>query len=166
MSKVKWTKELLEKIVPECYSYAEVLRRVGLKTMGTLIKKLNEFNIDYSHFTGQGWNKYGHPSFGNSGKALTSVLDKNSSLPSSKVKERLLNNHLKENKCEVCGITEWQGSPIICELHHINGDTTDNRIENLQILCPNCHSQTDNFRRRNVKKVMSTQEETSDVNVG
>ena len=170
MSKVKWTKELLEKIVPECYSYAEVLRRVGLKPMGsnpkTLIKKLNEFNIDYSHITGQGWNKYGHPSFGNSGKALTSVLDKNSFLPSSKVKERLLNNHLKENKCEVCGITEWQGSPIICELHHINGDTTDNRIENLQILCPNCHSQTDNFRRRNVKKVVSTQKETSDVNVG
>ena len=73
---------------------------------------------------------------------------------------------MKENKCEVCGITEWQGAPIICELHHINGDTTDNRIENLQILCPNCHSQTDNFRRRNVKKVMSAQEETFDVEVG
>ena len=61
MKKVNWTKELLQEIVPKCYSYAEVLRTLGLKPMGsnpkTLIKKLNEFNVDYSHFTGQAWNK-------------------------------------------------------------------------------------------------------------
>ena len=54
-------------------------------------------------------------------------------------------------KCEKCGLSEWQGEPLICELHHINGDSTDNRIENLIILCPNCHSQTDNFRSKNRK---------------
>ena len=73
---------------------------------------------------------------------------------------------LKENRCEICGITEWQGKSIQCELHHINGNPTDNRIENLQILCPNCHSQTDNFRSRNRTKVLSAQEETLEVEVG
>jgi 5-methylcytosine-specific restriction endonuclease McrA len=68
---------------------------------------------------------------------------------------------------EKCGLSEWQGNPLVCELHHINGDSTDNRIENLQILCPNCHSQTDNFRSRNRnRKVMSAQEETSEVEAG
>lgn len=150
MKKVNWSKELLEEIVPQCYSYAEVLRRLGLKTYGsnpkTLKKKLNEFNVDYSHFTGQGWQVYGHPKFGCAGKPLEKVLDVNSSLSSGAVRKRLLKNKIKENKCECCGISEWQGKPIQCELHHINGITTDNRIENLIMLCPNCHSQTDNFR--------------------
>ena len=169
MKRVNWTKELLESIVPECASFAEVLKRVNLKPHGsnpkTLRKKLQEFNVDYSHFTGQGWNVFGHQSFGNSGKPLEAVLDINSSLRSSNVRRRLINNHIKENKCELCGISEWNGKPIICELHHMNGDTTDNRLENLQLLCPNCHSQTDNFRSRN-KKGMSAQKEISEVEVG
>lgn len=57
----------------------------------------------------------------------------------------MLKEGYKENKCEICGITEWLGNPIVCQLHHIDGDNTNNTIENLQILCPNCHSQTDNY---------------------
>lgn len=158
MKKVEWTKELLNEIVPNCTSYSEVLRKVGLKPLGsnpkTLKKKLDEFNIDYSHFTGQGWNKYGHPRFGNSGKTLSAVLDINSSLSTASVRKRLLNNKIKSNVCEICGISEWNGLPIVCELYHINGDSTDNRIENLQMLCPNCHSQTDNYCGKNIKKMV------------
>lgn len=158
MKKVEWTKELLNEIVPKCTSYSEVLRKIGLKPLGsnpkTLKKKLDEFNIDYSHFTGQGWNKYGHPKFGNSGKPLSAVLDVNSSLSTANVRKRLLNNKIKSNVCEICGISEWNGFPIVCELHHINGDSTDNRIENLQMLCPNCHSQTDNYCGKNIKKMV------------
>lgn len=157
MKKVEWSKELLEKVVPDCTSYSEVLRKLGLKPLGsnpkTLRKKLDEFKVDYSHFTGQGWNKYGHPKFGNAGNPLRAVLSVNSSLSTHNVRKRLLNNKLKENVCEICGITEWNGQPIICELHHINGDSTDNRLENLQMLCPNCHSQTDNYCGKNIKKV-------------
>ena len=67
----------------------------------------------------------------------------------------------KRCQCECCGNTEWNNKPIPLELHHINGDSTDNRIENLQLLCPNCHAQTDNYRRRNTNK--SALEETPNV---
>ncbi|WP_375478716.1 HNH endonuclease [uncultured Jatrophihabitans sp.] len=51
----------------------------------------------------------------------------------------------------MCGLVEWLGAPISLALDHINGDPTDNRFENLRILCPNCHAQTDTWCRRNVK---------------
>jgi hypothetical protein len=65
------------------------------------------------------------------------------------IKRRLLNAGLKENHCEECGITEWQGEPLNMALHHINGDGTDNRLENIKFLCPNCHAQTPNYGGRN-----------------
>ena len=65
------------------------------------------------------------------------------------MKARLLLAGMKERKCEHCGLTEWQGRPVAFELHHINGDGLDNRLENLLLLCPNCHSQTDTWGGRN-----------------
>lgn len=67
---------------------------------------------------------------------------------SYKLKNKLINAGLKENKCECCGITNWRGKPINFELHHIDGNSSNNSLSNLQILCPNCHSQTDNFRSK------------------
>ena len=64
------------------------------------------------------------------------------------LRQRLIVNGLKENKCEICGITEWQNKPITIQLHHIDGNRDNNTLENLQMLCPNCHSQTHNFCRR------------------
>jgi HNH endonuclease len=67
------------------------------------------------------------------------------------VKGRLIKAGLKENRCEICGITEWLGKPLNMELHHVNGDGADNRLENLQLLCANCHSQTDNWGGRGAR---------------
>lgn len=69
------------------------------------------------------------------------------------VKVRLLTEGLKQNRCEVCGLTEWLGKPLSMALHHVNGDGRDNRLENLQLLCPNCHSQTDNFSGRGRRRL-------------
>ena len=67
----------------------------------------------------------------------------------SHLKARLLKEGLKENRCEKCGITEWVGKPLSMQLHHINGDGQDNRLENIIFLCGNCHSQTDTYGGRN-----------------
>jgi DNA-binding CsgD family transcriptional regulator/5-methylcytosine-specific restriction endonuclease McrA len=67
------------------------------------------------------------------------------------LKCRLLGAGLKENRCELCGIDTWLGAPLSLALHHVNGDGLDNRLENLQLLCPNCHSQTENFSGRKMR---------------
>lgn len=68
------------------------------------------------------------------------------------LKGRLIKAGLKENRCEICGITEWRGKPLNMELHHRNGDGNDNRLENLQLLCGNCHAQTDNWGGRGMER--------------
>jgi transcriptional regulator with XRE-family HTH domain len=65
------------------------------------------------------------------------------------LKNRLLKEGLKENRCEICGITTWMGKPVNMQLHHVNGDGSDNRLKNIQFLCGNCHSQTDTYGGRN-----------------
>lgn len=67
------------------------------------------------------------------------------------LKTKLVRSGLKDWKCEGCGITEWLGNPAPLQLDHINGIKSDNRIENLRILCPNCHALTPTFCGRNKK---------------
>ena len=74
------------------------------------------------------------------------------------IKERLIKLGLKENRCEVCGISDWLGRPLSLPLHHVNGDGGDNRLENLQLLCPNCHSQTTNFGGRKRRRADGVEE--------
>lgn len=67
----------------------------------------------------------------------------------SKVKAKLIEAGLKENKCEECGISEWNGKPLVMHLDHVNGKSDDHRLDNLRMLCPNCHSQTETYAGKN-----------------
>lgn len=111
---------------------------------------IKDNNIDVSHFSSEPWNK---------GKKIRSekyylsdihelLVENSPHKNTTKLKEHLFSCGLKIKKCEICGLED---SSIVLELHHINGDPTDNRICNLQILCPNCHSKTSNFRGKNTR---------------
>lgn len=69
-----------------------------------------------------------------------------------KLKKRLLANNLLKNKCGICGIEEWQNKLLNMELHHKDGDSRNHNLENLQMICPNCHAQTINYRAKNINK--------------
>lgn len=71
---------------------------------------------------------------------------------SNKLRIKLLTENLKEYQCESCGFTTWRGNPIPLEVHHVDGDKTNNELCNLQLLCPNCHAQTSTYRGKNIKK--------------
>jgi 5-methylcytosine-specific restriction endonuclease McrA len=68
------------------------------------------------------------------------------------IKHRLMRAGLLQNRCEQCGLSEWRGKPLIAHIDHINGIKNDHRLENLRMLCPNCHSQTETYSGHNVKR--------------
>ena len=79
---------------------------------------------------------------------LTEYLKNSKDIQTNKVRIKLLEEGYKEYKCECCGLTTWLNEPIPLELHHKDGDRTNNTLENFQLLCPNCHALTSNYRGR------------------
>lgn len=149
MGKRTWTNEQFTNAVKKSYSYAGVCRELNISSKGGNLKTVREtikkLALDKSHFTGMRWNKgktsKDHPSIKK--KDISEILVNNSKNSSSTVRKRLILEGLKEERCECCGRSEWMGIKIPLELHHINEDHYDNRLENLLILCPNCHALTD-----------------------
>ena len=90
------------------------------------------------------------------GMPLEQLLDRGGSR--ANVKARLLRAGLLQNRCEVCGIEQWQGRRLAMHIDHINGIHNDHRLENLRILCPNCHSQTTTYGGRNARRQKALQE--------
>ena len=113
----------------------------------TLNNYLKKMGIEYSgNQSGKGFTKV------KKRWSLEEYLQNSSDIQTFKVKTRILEEGIKEHKCECCGLSEWLGQPIPLELHHIDGDRTNNVLSNYQLLCPNCHSFTDNYRGKNAKK--------------
>ena len=154
--KRKWNESQLKNAVRGSKSYRQVLYKLGLVEAGgnyeQIKKYIKEYNFDISHFTGKVWNK-GLKGIGKPRLQLKEILVQNSHYQSFKLKKRLFVARIKKQECEECGWKKKNSDGYLpLELDHINGDHLDNRLENLRVLCPNCHSLKPNHRGRNIGK--------------
>lgn len=161
MKKIKYTKELLEPLVKESKSVADVIRKLGLVDKGgnfkTIGQHLINFKLDMSHFTGQGWSKGLTYETSESvrkkiDKQRTLKLIKNIRIRSESL-HRLVKETGKKYQCEECnnnGI--WNNKFLKLHIDHKDGDNMNNEITNLRYLCPNCHSQTDTYCSKNKRE--------------
>ena len=133
-------------------SMADLLRRVGLVARGDNYRvmkgRLIRLGLDPAALPGFAWSK---------GRAfvrmpLQDMLVRGKHVPGPTLIQRLLEAGIFERVCEACDLPEWLGQPIPLEIDHINGDHDDNQLENLRLLCPNCHAQTDTYRGRNIRR--------------
>lgn len=137
----------LRKIVQECCSMRELLRRLGYRSSGdnknTRRKYLDAHGIDISHFTGMASNyivRTPENTFVINGDATQAV-----------VRRMYLSGNYSEYCCAICGLGPiWNGNPLNFRLDHINGINNDHRLENLRWICPNCNSQLPTFAGRNI----------------
>lgn len=141
-------------LIKESENINQVCKKLNKRATNNNYKKIQDiiekYNIDISHFnaTNSQTNKSikytDQEIFRNNGRVYNTNL----------LKKRLFNNDHKEYKCEKCGLDSWLGENIVLQIHHINGNRYDNTLENLLILCPNCHSQTNNFCSSKNKKIL------------
>lgn len=110
-------------------------------------ERINKLNIDTSHFVGRKSKQASPPRY-----SMEEILVENSKYGNiGRLKKRLVRNGLLEYKCTKCGNTGfWNNKPLVLQLEHKNGIHNDHRLENLEFLCPNCHSQTDTYSGRNI----------------
>lgn len=153
--------EELQEILDNSSSFSEVLQKVGLKTSSstvTLKRIIAEYGLSTNKLEGNRYKREHEliPKTSNNTYDLESKLHKEVKTSSHKLKLKLIESGLKEHKCEICGLSEWLGKPIKLQLHHIDGDHLNNELSNLQILCPNCHSMTDNFGVYNSRRFKET----------
>lgn len=152
--RIRYQKYLLAKVVKDSISFAEVINRLGLVCSGSSYKTvkghISFYNIDISHFLGKGHLK-GKKHQWSREMPLSQLLTKNSKHSRGNIKRRLIKEGIFKYECSICGLSEWRNEPLSLHIDHINGISDDNRLENLRLLCPNCHSQTDNFAGRNVR---------------
>ena len=153
----KYDKEWLEELCKDSYSYAEVLTKAGRKQGGgaqaTLKRKIEEFDIDISHFTGQLWSKSPNQQDNKISReqySLEEIFISNSPVTQKVMRGYVERHKLIEYRCENCGCDgHWQDGIISLEIDHIDGDNTNNQLSNLRYLCPNCHALTDTYRGKN-----------------
>ena len=132
-------------------SFARVLVKLGLRPGGNQVRlrrRISELGLDTSHMKGQGWSR--GETFPARLKPVEPYLVEGHLTSTDRLKKRLIRQGLKEARYEECDLTSWQGAPVPLELDHVNGRRDDNRLENLRLICPNCHAQTSTYRGRNI----------------
>lgn len=154
--KRSFTDEEFIEAVKSSMSIRKTLIKLGLVPSGNSYrvfhKAREKLGVSSAHFLGQGYLKGKTHNYLNK-RPIQEYLKKNISCSSHHLRKRLIKEGLKENKCELCGSKPlWNDMKLVMHLDHINGDKTDNRIENLRLLCPNCHSQTSTYCGKNKGK--------------
>lgn len=138
-----------KKVVSKSISIRQVLINLGYAPKGgnyrTIKNRISKLNISTSHFLGKGANK--GQTFGPK-RPLKDYLLNKFSIKSISLKKRLINEKLLKKECSNCKNSTWLGNSIPLEIDHIDGNHENNNLENLRLLCPNCHSLTPTFRRR------------------
>lgn len=150
-------------VVKSVQSYAGAIKRFGLpidngSSNRWIREQIRRLKLDISHFTGQAHLKGKTHNWGVK-TDLKDILVKDSTYNCGRsLKKRLLAANLIVYECALCLIKEWNGKALVLHLDHINGDHCDNRIGNLRLLCPNCHSQTDTYAGKNMKSAKTKEE--------
>lgn len=147
----KYTLDQLKMAVKESKNYKELCLKLGNSGRGGnrtfIANKLRKLGISTNHFNKGAWNK----GLTYTKKCTESYLHQYSDTNSHSLKLRLLKEGYFKEQCSKCYLSSWLGGKMPLELNHINGVHTDNRLENLEIICPNCHSQTSNYRGKKNK---------------
>jgi 5-methylcytosine-specific restriction endonuclease McrA len=150
----KWSDELLRDAVKRCISQAEVLRALGIYVGGTnyetVKRRIKDLGLDTSHWLGAGHLK-GKTHNWLPARPLADILHRGTRYQTARLKRRLLKAGLLKAVCGNCGLSEWMGKPIPLELDHIDGDRENNSLDNLQLICPNCHALTQTYRGKNTR---------------
>lgn len=154
MTRYKYTETQLRDAISSSLSIAQVLSKLGIIAAGgnyhTIKLRIRKLNIDTSHFKSQGWNK--GLKFPDKTRPISEYLNNERAIGSDRLRRRLIREGLFQPCCAMCNLANWLGNPIPLELDHINGNRIDNVIENLRLLCPNCHALTPTYRGRNRSK--------------
>lgn len=154
-----WTDDELVRAVSTSRSMAETIRRLGLVPLGgnyrTIRGAILRLGLDRSHWLGQAWRRHQRGG-GRAPRPLEQLLVHGSEYTDrGLLKRRLIAAGLLRYACGECGSDSWRGRPLSLHLHHVNGSDNDNRLANLQLLCPNCHSQTPSYCGRNKGKALA-----------
>jgi hypothetical protein len=153
----KYTKEQLIEAIQSSISISETLKKLGVKPCGGNYRVcknyIEKFNLDVSHFKGQGHSK--GKSFGPK-RPIEQYLNNEHRIGSHKLRLRLIKEGYFEHKCYCCNNTLWNNKPISLELEHLDGNHYNNNLNNLTLLCPNCHAQTTTYRRSKTSKQLGS----------
>ena len=135
-------------ILNKSNNWTHFLKNCGYRNTGnkkSVMRRIKKLNLDYSHL--YEWKPQ------NRKYSDEELFVENSSYTNRKrIKERLKKTYKWEHKCNNCKLSKWLGKDIPLELEHKNGINNDNRLENLEFLCPNCHAFTPTYRSKNNKK--------------